>query len=466
MNYHDFLDRKIHSGSEHGFDPLWMPDFLFDFQKSLLEWSTRKGRGAVFADCGLGKTPIQLAWAENIARKTNKRVLILTPAAVSHQTISEATKFGIEAYRSREGRLHHDIKIHVTNYERLRYFDPNDFVGCVLDESSILKNYDGVRRADITEFMKKMSYRLLATATASPNDYIELGSSSEALGELGYTDMLTRFFKNEQNTIKPMTYRHRGLDFQKLDEGAKWRLKGHAEIPFWRWVCSWARAIRKPSDFGFSDGDFILPPLIEKEHLIEARSKQPGMLFNLPAIGLKEQREERRRTIQERCEKAAALTSDTTRPAMIWCNLNNEGNLLEEMIPDAVQISGADSDESKEEKFISFVDGKSRVLIIKPKIGAWGLNFQHCSQVVFFPTHSFEQYYQAIRRCYRFGQKQPVVVDIISTEGDKLVMQNLQRKAHAADKMFDRLLEHMKEALVIDRSQSFAAKEEVPAWLS
>jgi hypothetical protein len=463
ISYLDFLDKKIHSGMDHGFDPLFMPDFLFDFQKSLVEWGTRKGRDAIFADCGLGKTPMQLVWAENVIRKTNKPVLILAPLAVSGQTVREAEKFGIECRRSIDGKPSKNIT--VTNYERLHYFDPNDFSGCVCDESSILKNFDGARRSEITEFMRKIPYRLLTTATASPNDYVELGTSSEALGELGYTDMLTRFFKNDQNTIRPTMYLHRGLNFQEIRDAAKWRFKGHAEVPFWRWVCSWARAIRKPSDLGFDDGRFVLPPLIEKEHFIEARSTPPGMLFNLPAIGLKEQREERRRTIQERCENAAKLVIGTGRPALLWCNLNDEGDLLEEMIPDAVQVSGKDSDEDKEEKLMAFSDEKARVLITKPKIGAWGLNFQHCAHIVLFPTHSFEQYYQGVRRCWRFGQTRPVQVDIIATEGDKLVMSNLQRKAKAADKMFAQLVEHMQEALAIDRSQLFTQKEEIPSWL-
>lgn len=390
-SYHDFLQRKSQLDTYSGFDPLWIPDFLFDFQQALVEWAIRKGRAAIFADCGLGKTPMQLVWAENVVRKTNGCVLILTPLAVSAQTIVEAEKFNIEAHRSQAGELHPGINI--TNYERLHYFKPDDFSGVVADESSILKNFDGVRRSEVTEFMRKLPYRLLCTATAAPNDYIELGTSSEALGYLGYTDMLTRFFKNDQNTIKPMTYRHRGQNFQTLYDGAKWRFKGHAEIPFWKWVCSWARAIRRPSDLGFEDHDFILPPLLETQHLVTAEKLADGMLFPLPAVGLKEQRDERRRTIEERCEKAASLVADTRKPALVWCHLNDEGDLLERLIPDATQVSGDDSDEKKEDTFLGFTRGDIRVLITKPKIGAWGLNLQHCAHVTFFPSHSYEQYY-------------------------------------------------------------------------
>ena len=459
--YQEFLDAKAQLGRMDGFEPLWMPDFLFDFQKALVDWALRKGRAAIFADCGLGKTVQQLVWAENVVRMTNRPVLVLTPLAVSHQTVAEAEKFGIEARRA--SYRGNERGIVVTNYERLHHFDPNDFAGCVCDESSILKSFDGVRRLEITEFMKKMRYRLLCTATAAPNDYIELGTSSEALGELGYTDMLTRFFKNDQGTIKPM----RNVHGQKsgVEHTDKWRFKGHAEIPFWKWVCSWARAVRRPSDLGYSDEGFILPPLIERDIMIEVDKPADGMLFSLPAVGLQEQRSERRRTIEERCETAAGLVQDTGKAALMWCHLNDEGDMLERIVRGAVQISGDDPDEAKEEKFIDFARGRSRVLVTKPKIGAWGLNFQHCQHITSFPSHSFEQYYQGIRRCWRFGQTLPVVAEIITTEGEKSVLKNLQRKALAADKMFDGLVRHMNEAVRIDRASEFTMPETMPAWL-
>lgn len=464
--YAEFLHQKAQLTGMSGFDPLPVPDQLFDFQRELVEWSVRKGRAAIFADCGLGKTPMQLAWADNVARKSNGRVLILTPLAVAQQTLAESEKFGIESWRSFDGKPHGDITI--TNYEKLHLFNPSDYVGVVCDESSILKSFDGSRRKQITEFARRLPYRLLATATAAPNDYTELGTSSEALGALGYTDMLTRFFKNDQgNAIRTVVYRHagQGKRFDKLDEAAKWRFKGHAEQPFWRWVCSWARAIRRPSDLGFDDGRFVLPELIEREHLVDSTTLAEGMLFSLPAVGLKEQREERRRTIRERCEKNAALVADTGEQALVWCHLNDEGDLLEQMIPGAVQISGSDSDERKEEVFLGFAAGKIRVLITKPKIGAWGLNFQRCAHVTFFPSHSFEQYYQGVRRCWRFGQTRPVRVDIITTEGEKEVLKNLQRKAEAADKMFAGLVANMNDAIAIDRGHAFIHAEQVPAWL-
>lgn len=461
--YEDFLSQKSQSDRHSGFDPIEIPDFLYGFQKSIVDWSIRKGKAAIFADCGLGKTPMQLVWADNVLRRTNLPVLIITPLGVSAQTVREGEKFGILVTRSKEGKVHAGINL--TNYQSLHHFRPEDFSGVVLDESSILKSFDAAYRKEITEFMRPLPYRLLCTATAAPNDYIELGTSSEALGELGHMDMLTRFFKNDQNTIKPTLSRHRGLCFQRLEDGAKWRFKGHAEIPFWQWVCSWARAIRRPSDLGFDDDGFILPPLVEQDYLVTAKKLANGMLFPLPAVGLKEQRDERRRTIQERCEKVASLVANTGKQALVWCHLNDEGDLLQELIPDCKQVSGDDSDEAKEETFLAFASGQLRVMVTKPKIGAWGLNFQNCSHVTFFPSHSFEQYYQGVRRCWRFGQKEPVRVDVVTTEGERDVMLNLKRKAEAADKMFSNLVSYMNESIRVDRLVRFTEEEFLPSWL-
>tara|TARA_R110000751_G_scaffold22741_1_gene63788 strand:- start:808 stop:2184 length:1377 start_codon:yes stop_codon:yes gene_type:complete len=451
--YAQFIENKSQFGPLHGFDDIEFPEFLFDFQKTLVEWSIRKGRSAIFADCGLGKTPMQLAWAEAIQKKTNKPVLILTPLAVSHQTVAEGEKFGIEVKRSTNGI--HDKGITVTNYERLHYFNPDDFSGVVCDESSILKSFDGVRKESITDFMRKVPYRLLCTATAAPNDYIELGTSSEALGELGYIDMLNQFFINDQGTTNP----------NKIWDGAGWRFKHHGEQHFWRWVSSWARAIRKPSDLGFSDDSFDLPPLNVDQSVIPALMVKPGMLFDVPAVGLQEEREVRRRTINERCELAASKVKDTNEPAVMWCHLNDEGDLLENLVPGSVQVSGSDSDDEKESKFQSFQNGDIRVLITKPKIGAFGLNWQHCAHLTYFPSHSYEQYYQAVRRCWRFGQDKPVTVDLVSTDGDERVVANLQRKTEAADVMFADLVRHMGNELTVQRSREYPGEVEIPSWL-
>jgi hypothetical protein len=453
-DYRAFLEAKAQLGTDAGFEPLWLPEFLFDFQAALVEWALRKGRGAHFADCGLGKTPMQLVWAENVVRKTGGRVLILAPLAVSAQTVREGEKFGIECRRSGLGTVQAGITI--TNYERLHYFDPSAFVGVVCDESSILKSFDGVRRGEITAFMRKVPYRLLCTATAAPNDYVELGTSSEALGYLGHMDMLNRFFKNDQGSS--------ALGRGYLGAANGWRFRGHAEEPFWRWVCSWARAIRRPGDLGFEDGPFVLPPLTHREHVVGEVQRPDGLLFAMPAVGPKEQLTERRRTITARCEQVAALVAHHE-PALVWCHLNPEGDLLARLIPGAVQVSGDDPDEAKEEKLLAFADGQARVLVTKPKIGAWGLNFQHCAHLTFFPSHSFEQFYQGVRRCWRFGQQRPVVVDVVTTDGERGVMANLQRKAAAADWLFSRLVALMGEQLHVERTARFTEDEVLPAWL-
>jgi hypothetical protein len=449
--YDQFLAAKSQLGGDHGFEPVWLPDWLFDFQRALVEWATRKGRAAIFADCGMGKTPMQLVWAENVVRKTGGRVLILTPLAVSYQTAGEAERFGVEARRSERGELPSPIVI--TNYERLQHFNPADFVGVVCDESSILKNFDGATKAAVTEFMRTLPYRLLCTATAAPNDYHELGTSSEALGYLGYQDMLSRFFKED-------------ISKDYLGWGRKsYRFRGHAEEPFWRWVCSWARACRKPSDLGFGDERMVLPELWEDEFVVKTAVKRPGMLFAMEAETLQEQREERRLTINERCAQVAKLVEGPS-PAVIWCHLNDEADHLERIIPDARQVSGSMSEAEKEERLLAFQRGEIRVLVTKPKIGCFGLNWQHCSNIVTFASHSWEQYYQAVRRCWRFGQKNPVAVSIVATEGEIGVLANLRRKADGADRMFDRLVHHMTDAMAVDHTRKFNTKEEIPAWLS
>jgi hypothetical protein len=270
-------------------------------------------------------------------------------------------------------------------------------------------------------------------------------------------DMLNRFFKNDLNNSA--TGRMRG-------EVIKWRLKGHAEVPFWRWVCSWARAIRRPSDIGFDDTRFVLPGLNETEHLIDVETPAEGMLFALPAAGLKEQREERRRTLRERCEKAASLVTGTGQPAVVWCDLNDEGDLLANLIPDAVQVSGSDSDEAKEERLTGFSEGQFRVLVTKQKIAGWGMNWQHCAHMTDFPSHSFEGYYQKVRRFWRFGQQRPVQVDLITTEGGRGVLKNMQRKASQADRMFTHLVAEMNASMAIERAAAFAKTQEPPKWLS
>lgn len=453
LRFEEFIESKSQLGGDYGFKPSFLPGFLFDFQRHLVDWSVRRGRAAIFAECGLGKSPVQLTWAQNIVEKTNMPVLILTPLAVSAQTVREASKFNIEAKQSRDGAI--NSKIVVTNYHKLHHFNPNDFAGVVCDESGILKNYDGAIKSQVTEFMKKTKYRLLCTATPAPNDLIELGTSSEALGELGFIDMLSRFFKKAESTTS------RSDEFR----AGVYRFRGHAEQNFWRWVCSWSRAIRKPSDLGFSDDKFKLPELTQTQHIVSSDTPPDGFLFFTKANSLQEQRAERRRTLKQRCEKAASLICDTGKPAVAWCHLNDEGNLLEKLIPGSVEVDGSDSDEFKEESFEAFSAGQIRVLVSKPTVAGFGLNWQHCAHQTFFPSHSFEQYYQAVRRSWRFGQRNPVHVDMVTSEGESVVLESLERKSKAADEMFENLVRLINNELRIISENKHVKKQELPSWL-
>jgi hypothetical protein len=414
---------------------------------------------------------MQLVWAQNIVEKTNKPVLILTPLAVSFQTAQEAEKFNIDHYRSMDGKVYKGINI--TNYEKLHYFNPDDFSGVVCDESSILKHFGGATQKQLTRFMSKLHYRLLCTATAAPNDYIELGTSSQALGYLGYSDMLTKFFNQvdskrcRMNDIKACRVARGGDYFAKLayrisQTIGQWQLKPHAEIPFWRWICSWAMACRMPSDLGYSNDGFILPALNVHDHIVIPQRAAEGMLFTVTAFGLQEEREERRRTLSERVDKVLEL-SDHDDPVVVWCHLNSEGDALSKAM-NTIQIKGGDSDEKREEAYRAFSNKELRTIVIKPKIGAWGLNWQHCNHVITFASHSYEQYYQAIRRCWRFGQTRQVRVDVISTEGEQHVRDNMKRKSDAADTMFTNLVREMNNPLLLNRVNG-KREMEVPSWL-
>lgn len=450
MKYDEFIDKKSQMISGDGFEYLFMPDYLFDFQKYITEKAISGGRNAVFADCGLGKTPMQLVWGENIIRKTNKPVLLMAPLSVSHQTIEESEKFKIDCFRSMDGK-HTGKKIIVTNYEKLHYFNPDDFSGVICDESSIIKNFNGSRKQSITDFMKKIKYRLLCTATASPNDYTELGTSSEALGHLGYMDMLSMFFTNNENSLHPAFI------------GTQWRLKPYAEKDFWRWLSSWSIACRKPSDLGFKNNDFVLPELKEIDCVIKSPARF-GELFASRSNTLSEQREDCKNTIGKRCEIAAEKLS-TVNSGIAWCNLNAESDLLEKLIPGSKQVRGSDSDEKKDSIFNDFKKGLIRVVVTKPRIAAFGMNWQHCNNMTYFVTHSFEQKYQAIRRCWRFGQKYPVTVYNIITDSQDIVLQNLKRKEKACLEMFESIIDQMNNSLKVKRSIIHDREMEVPVWL-
>ncbi len=437
MDYQTFLENKKHSIGNFGFKANYVPDMAFDFQKYIIEKATLKGRIAIFADTGLGKTLIQLSIAKNIIQHTNKKVLILTPLAVAFQFILEAEKLGIDDIEySKDGK--HTKKIIICNYERLHYFDSNDFEGVILDESSILKNFDGKIKSKVTAFVKKIPYRYLSTATPSPNDFIELGTSSEALGYMGYMDMLTKFFKNNQNSV----------DSNNRNIGEKFYLKPHAEKDFFAWVNQWSIMVKMPSDLGFSNERYNLPKLIVNRHIVENQSmfdvNGQVTMFVPIAKSMTEVRLEQKQTEEKRCEKAIELGNGKT--SVYWCNTNNESSILKHSDKEAVEIIGSQSIEKKEEILLAFANGEIKRLITKAKMTSMGLNWQHCNHSVFFPTWSYEQYYQAIRRFWRFGQKNDVTIDMVISDGQTRVLEALQQKTQKAIELHENLTENVNQS--------------------
>lgn len=430
-DYEKFLLEKQQLSGNFGFNPVYIPERMFDFQKHITEWALKKGRAGIFADTGLGKTLIQLVIAENVVRKTNGRVLILTPLAVAFQFLEEAKTIDIDVEHSKNGR--YKSKIVVCNYERLHYFNSQDFESVILDESSILKNFDGAFKTQITEFMKKIKYRFLSTATPAPNDFIELGTSSEALGYLGYMDMLSKYFTNKENTLRPM------------DIGSKWNLKPHATDAFFRWVNSWSMSVKKPSDIGFSDEKYVLPELIKNIHKVKNENNivinGQILMFNDNAKSITEVREEQKGTIEKRCEKAVELSANKV--SVYWTNFNKESELLNELDFDAVEIKGSMSIDKKEDILLNFSKGEIKRIITKPKMTSFGLNWQHCNHTVYFPTWSYEQYYQAIRRFHRFGQKRNVTVDLVLSDGQGRVLETLELKTQNSIDLQQRLNDNL-----------------------
>ena len=444
MKYEEFLKSKQYLLGSFGFNANYFPDIAFDFQKEIIERSIKKGRIAVFADTGLGKTLIQISIANNIIRETNKKVLILTPLAVAFQFILEANKIGIDDIEySKNGK--HTKNIIICNYERLHLFDSNNFVGVILDESSILKNFDGKIKNQITSFIKKIPYRFLSTATPSPNDFIELGTSSEALGYMGYMDMLGKFFKNNQNSV----------DSNNRNIGEKFYLKPHAEKDFFAWVNQWSIMVKMPSDLGFSNDRYILPDLITNKHIVENQSlidvNSQVQMFTPIAKSMTEVRHEQKQTEQQRCEKAIELAQGKT--SVYWCNTNNESSILKSLDIDAVEIIGSQSIDKKEEILLAFANGEITRLITKAKMTGMGLNWQHCNHSVFFPTWSYEQYYQAIRRFWRFGQKNDVTIDLVISDGQTRVLEALQQKTQKAIELYDNLTKNVNSSFTESKKE-------------
>lgn len=454
MDYNEFLLSKTHSSCDYGITPSYMHEGAFDYQQYVAEYAIKKGRCAVFLDTGLGKTLIQLIIAQNYIKQSNKPVLIITPLAVAFQFLKEAEKFGIDDIEySRDGKF--TKKIVVCNYERLEKFEASDFCCFLLDESSILKNFDGAIKQQITSFLRKADYRYLFTATPSPNDFIELGTSSEALGYMGYMDMLSRFFSNNEDTISP----------QKI--GVKWVLKPHATNDFFAWVSSWSVSMRKPSDLGFDDLRHVLPKLITNHYQVKNERMMftggQAEMFAKASTRLTDVRQEQKNTVTERCEKAASL-AHAHGTSVYWCNLNDESSLLAEIDKEAYEIRGSMTLDKKEDLLLAFANGEIKRLITKAKITAFGLNWQHCAHTVYFPDFSYERYYQAIRRFWRFGQTKNVVVDLVYSEGQEKVIASLMSKADKANQLFSKLNSAI-NAQFIDYKKDFDKQVKLPTFI-
>lgn len=455
MDYATFIASKRHSTGSFGFHPHWIPDCAFDFQREIISRAVRKGRIGIFADTGLGKTLIQISIAQNIVQKTNGRVLILTPLAVAFQFIDEANKIGVDDIEHiKDSRM--TKKIVVCNYERLHLLNPDEFECVMLDESSILKNFAGKIRDQVIAFIKRVKYRFLSTATPSPNDFIELGNSSEALGYLGYMDMLTKFFKSNQNSV----------DSNNRNIGEKFYLKPHAERDFFAWVNQWSVMIKKPSDLGFSDDGYDLPPLTVNKHMVHNDSTWcidgQSSLFAMPAKTMTEVREEQKLTVTGRCERAISLAEGKT--SVYWCNLNEESTLLKQMDAQAVEIIGGMSIDQKEEILVAFARGEIKRLITKAKMTSMGLNWQHCNHTVFFPTWSYEQYYQAIRRFWRFGQKNEVICDMVVSDGQERVIEALDQKMQKAIELYGNLVRSANQDFSV-KTKEFNQIAKLPEFL-
>lgn len=458
MNYSDFIARKLTKVPPTGLQSFSLVDGLFDHQRVLTEWAVKRGRAAIFADTGLGKSRMQIAWADAVSRHAGHDVLILAPLAVAAQTVAEGREIGVNVTLCREPG---DVRsgINITNYDRLHKFDVSRFGGVVLDESSVIKHHTSKTLAMLLDAFAQTPFKLCATATPAPNDWVELGTHAEFLGLCTQTEMLSEYFVHDGG------------------ETQTWRLKGHARAEFWKWIASWAALVRKPSDLGFDDSRYELPPLTVEQHTIKSSGHDQGatgMLFALEANTLSERRDARRSSIEGRVSECAAMVNSDRQPWVVWCDLNAEGDALCKAIPDAVEIRGSDDPEEKERKLVDFAAGKIRVLVTKPSIAGFGLNWQHCARMAFVGvTDSWESYYQAIRRCWRFGQSRPVNVHIFASDLEGAVVSNLARKERDAKAMADALSAETHDAVIQEvrgvsrKSNQYSPAQavKVPAWL-
>lgn len=434
-SYASFVERKLSMVVPSGIaKPAPLPASLFPHQHALTTWALKRGRAAIFADTGLGKSRMEVAWAEAVRKETGAPVLILAPLAVAAQTAAEAAQIGIEVTVCRDGADVNDRGINITNYDRLHRFDPAMFGGVVLDESSIIKHHDAKTFSTLTAAFRATPYKLPATATPAPNDWTELGTHAEFLGICTRQEMLAEFFT------------HDGGDT------SVWRLKGHARQQFWRWVVSWGALIRRPSDLGFDDGAYSLPPLHLHEHLVEVDMPTNGMLFAMEAQTLSERRDARRMSIEDRVRECANLVNaEAAEPWVVWCDLNDESTALMQAIDDAVEIRGSDDVDAKEARLQAFAEGRARVLVSKPSICGWGLNWQHSARMAFVGvTDSYEAFYQAIRREWRFGQKRDVHAHIFASKAEGAVVANLKRKEREAAQMAESLSAETRDAVMAE----------------
>lgn len=429
MSYAQYLRAKMIVDPPTGITAVpSLPSALFPFQRDIVAWALRRGRAAIFAGTGLGKTLMELAWADAVARHTGKPVLIFAPLAVAPQFADEGSKFGIAVARA-SSQVDIMAGIYVTNYDKLSRFDLSAFGGIVLDESSILKSYNGATRTALINGCQAIPFRLAATATPAPNDFMELGNHAEFLGVMSYVEMLAMFFV------------HDGGDT------AKWRLKGHGASEFWRWMCSWSVMLTKPSDLGYSDEGYDLPPLYTHQHTVAIEYRpdfETGLLFPMEARSMQERIGARRSTMDDRVAAAASLINGNDRQWVAWCNLNAESSAMLAAIPGAVEVAGAQSDGQKEANVAAFRSGAARVLITKPSVCGFGMNWQFCHDAAFVGLNdSFEQIFQAVRRFWRFGQSDPVNIHFIASEIEGAVVANLRRKEADADRMIASMVAHM-----------------------
>lgn len=451
MDYKKFIESKHFFDTPTGHEPGEINKRLFDFQMDLVKWAVRRGRAALWEDCGLGKTLQQLEWS----RLVGGDVLILAPLSVSAQTKREGDKFGIDVNICESDS---DVKsgINITNYEKLHKFDVERFNGVVLDESSILKNFSGKIRNQVIESFQSTPYKLCCSATPAPNDYTEIGNHAEFLGVMSRPEMLATFMIHDSGSTQ------------------KWRLKGHAGDEFWKWLCQWAVMIRKPSDLGYENNGFDLPPVNIVEHVVKCDKPDDGKLFVEEAMGLTDRRNARRSTINQRCDAAIELANNSDESWLIWCDLNAESDMLSKGINGSVEVCGSDKPHIKEDRMLGFSSGKYRVMVSKPKLAGFGLNWQHCRNMAFVGlSDSYEAYYQAVRRCWRFGQDKIVNVHMITAETEGAVVANIKRKESDAIAMAEAMVKNMADissANIVGTSRqsidyNTKHKMELPKWM-